>query len=515
MCRICLILGALLAAVVAAIGGGTPTVVPPTEAARLRSWLAEHLSRPRFVHAQWGVMIVSLDTGLEWFATNEARLFVPASNTKLFTGALALDTLGPEFRARTSLYASAPPDRKGRLRGDLVVYGRGDPTIAARFQDDDLRRAFAPLVDAVVRAGVRRVDGALLADDSFFRGGAYGSGWDWDDLEYYYGAPVSALSVNENALTVKAVPGPATGLPAVISLDPPCSSVQVSNRVLTVSANGPTALTLLRPLGSEWVLADGSIAVGRTSVTETVSVPTPARWFVEVLGGELQQRGVKIRRGTRAVPHDFPFASPTDVTQWFEVAAVESPQLAEMLPLMMKPSQNLHAQMLLLQCGVVWERAAPVGTSFSTTERAGLAALTNFVARIGITAGEVMFEEGTGLSRRNLVSPRAIVQLLRYMDAHPQAALFRESLPVAGRDGTLRTRLRGTPAAGNAQAKTGYVAFTYTLSGYVTTQAGERLAFALLLNNYQTPDPDRPARMELDDIVAALAGIQTPLPSRH
>lgn len=495
------------------VAGGTLDVTPdepqrPADVSALRGWLAQHLAQPRFTHAHWGVVIQSLDTGAELFATNEAKLFVPASSTKLFTGALALDLLGADFRIRTSCHAAAPPDRRGRLRGDLIIHGRGDPTMAARFHGGDIGRALAPLAEAIVRVGVKRVDGALIADDTYFRGPALGSGWDWDDLEFAYGAPVSALSVNENALSLIARPAPVAGQPALLTLEPPCSFFIVHNRVLTTPEGGRSALALRRALGSPSVLAEGAVSLGRTSITETVSVPWPARWFGELLAGELKRRGVSIRKGVLETACPWSQAAPGDPFPPIEVAAVESPPLAELLPLMMKPSQNLHAQLLLLQCGVAWEQKAPAGVAFATTERAGLAALTNFLARIGVNQREVLFEEGTGLSRRNLVTPRAVVALLRHMDTHAAAEVFRDSLPVAGRDGTLRTRMRGSAAADNARAKTGYLAFTYALSGYVTTRAGERLVFALLLNNYQTPDPDRPARLELDDIVVALAGLE-------
>jgi D-alanyl-D-alanine carboxypeptidase/D-alanyl-D-alanine-endopeptidase (penicillin-binding protein 4) len=368
-------------------------------------------------------------------------------------------------------------------------------------------RALAPLAGALVRAGLKRVDGALIADETYFRGPALGAGWDWDDLEFGYAAPVSALSVNENVVALIASPGPAAGRPARLEFEPPCRLLSIRNGVITTETGGRDGLTVRRALGSSLVEANGGVPLNRTSITETVSVPRPAEWMGELLATELQRRGVTIRRGVRHVSAPSAESTRTDLATLLEIASVESPPLAELLPLMMKPSQNLRAQLWLLQCGVAWERKDSSGGPFPTTERAGLAAMTNFLSRVGVGAREVMFEEGTGLSRRNLVTPRAVVALLRYMASHPAAGVFRDSLPVAGRDGTLRSRMRGTAAADNARAKTGYLAFTYALSGYVTTRAGERLVFALLLNNYQTPDPDRPARLELDDIVVALAGL--------
>jgi D-alanyl-D-alanine carboxypeptidase/D-alanyl-D-alanine-endopeptidase (penicillin-binding protein 4) len=179
--------------------------------------------------------------------------------------------------------------------------------------------------------------------------------------------------------------------------------------------------------------------------------------------------------------------------------------LRELLPRMMKPSQNLHAQLFLLQVGA---RQPPGEDTERTTEQAGLEALAAFVVKAGLGAGEARFEEGSGLSRHNLVTPRALVALLQFMRRHPHADVFLESLPVAGVDGTLRTRLRGTPAEGNLRAKTGSLSLVNTLAGYVTTAAGERLAFALLLNNYAGGPEDRPGRTELEELAVMLASLR-------
>ena len=173
---------------------------PPATLAELQQRLQQHISQPKFDGALWGVKIVSLDSGKTVFEQNPQKLCSPASNCKLYTVALALDRLGADYRIKTSLYAKAKPGKSGRLRGDLIVYGRGDPTINARLHGGDIYQALEPLVAALTNAGVKRITGDLVADESYFRGPPFGSGWVWDDLEYYYGAEVSALTINDNVL---------------------------------------------------------------------------------------------------------------------------------------------------------------------------------------------------------------------------------------------------------------------------------------------------------------------------
>src|SRR5262249_9335432 len=204
-------------------------VQPPATLQELQEKLAAHVAQPRFASALWGVKIVSLDTGKTLFEHNPQKLFSPASNSKLYTVALALDRLGPDYRIKTSLFANSKPDAHGNLKGDLIVYGRGDPTINALVHGGDIYSALEPLVTALTHAGVRHFTGDLVGDESFFRGPPYGSGWAWDDLEYYYGAEVSALTINDNTLQVSVKPGESTGSVCKISIIPNTSYISISN----------------------------------------------------------------------------------------------------------------------------------------------------------------------------------------------------------------------------------------------------------------------------------------------
>src|SRR6185295_2193051 len=210
---------------------------PPATLAELQQRLTEHVANPRFAAGSIGLKIVSLDTGKTIFEHDAGKLFSPASNSKLYTMALALDKLGGDYRIKTSLYAAAKPDRRGTLKGDLIVYGRGDPTINARLNGGDIFKALEPLVAALTNAGVKRVSGDLVGDDSFIHGPPYGSGWAWDDMENYYGAEISALTINDNTVQISVKPGASNGAPARITLSPATTYLAISNRVQTVSGS--------------------------------------------------------------------------------------------------------------------------------------------------------------------------------------------------------------------------------------------------------------------------------------
>jgi D-alanyl-D-alanine carboxypeptidase/D-alanyl-D-alanine-endopeptidase (penicillin-binding protein 4) len=519
-------LALFLALLAARSWAATPDPTPPAkDPAAFRTAIAARIAAPRFAHAQWGVQIVSLDTGVELFGHQADRLFIPASNTKLYTAALALDRLGPDFRIRTSLYSTRRPTRRGVLAADLVLFGRGDPTFLAPTNGADLHTAFMPLADALLAAGVRRIRGDLIADETFFPGEPVGSGWDWDDFLWYYGAEVSALSINNNALDVILAPDTVPGRPARITLAPPSTALILSNLCVTAPAGAPRRVHFDRSLASPILRVTGQIPIGASNLTESIAVPHPAAWFAQTFRETLERRGVRIDGRIRVVSDPYGSRQEFDPARWLELAAVESPPLTDLLARMLKPSQNQQAQLLLLQAGAAANR--PVATNAATpspqpvpslvprepAETAGIRALDAFLKDAGVSGDEALIEEGSGLTRRNLVSPAATVQLLRFMDHHRYASVYRQALPVAGVDGTLRSRMRDTPAAGNARAKTGTLRYVNSLSGYVTSAAGERFAFSLFLNNYRPATGARPPRADLDDIVTTVAALDWRTPS--
>ncbi len=481
----------------------------PQTRAELARRLAAAVEATAAPGASWGVKAVALPTGRTLFETNAGRLFAPASNTKLFTAALALDRLGTNRILTTDLWV--PASAKGpEVEGDLLVVGGGDPMLTDRLNGGRWETALQPLVAAVTRAGIRRIRGDLVCDCSLFRGAPYGSGWNWDDLGYYYGAPVAALSVNDNVLHLKVTPGASVGAPAEVRLEPVANLLALDGVIRTGPTNSPAEVRLERLPGSSRVRLGGVVPLGGKPQTEDVTVPSPALYFGELFRLALRQAGVTVDGRVREVGWDERAEHPLGARDWRALAAVPSPPLSEVVAAMMKPSQNFYAHSLLLLAGVQAERL-PVGREVGqarpeTTEESGLRAMRTFLDSAGVAAHEAVFEEGSGLSRKNLVTPRAVVQLLAHMQRHPARQAWLNALPVGGVDGTLRRRFGSAELKGRVRAKTGTLRHVSALSGYVDTAAGETVAFSILVNGYVPERSGASVTREMDRLVELLAG---------
>lgn len=482
----------------------------------LRSRIGEHIAQPRFAPAAWGLKIVSLDTGKTIFEHNPQKYFNPASNAKLYTTALALEQLGADFRIKSSLYSSARPDASGTLKGDLLVYGRGDPTMAARLNGGDYLKALDPLIAQLNNAGVRRIEGDIVGDESYFAGPPFGSGWEWDDLQAYYGAEVSALTIDDNALDLFVKPADRVGVPCRITTGPPTFFVTLINRTQTAPKGTEPKIVVYRPIGENIIYVSGRLPLGSSGYSNSVAVHNPAGLFVTLFKDALAAKGIVVTGRTRVVDWKYREVTPIDFAKLIELGSVESMPLGEIVRETLKPSQNLYAQLLLLQVGNRARQAETVNSSpesnpaspasasklnfhapvddSRTDEEAGVALMQDFLSRIGVRKGDVLLEEGSGLSRRDVITPEATVTLLSHMSRSRWAEVYRGALPIAGVDGTLQNRMKGTAAAGNVRAKTGTLRYVYTLAGYVTTAAGERLAFSIMLNNYYNAERSAPAR---------------------
>lgn len=482
--------------------------------ADLQSRLDSSVSHPRFDAAMWGVKIVSLDSGKTIFEHNANKLFSPASNCKLYTMALALDQLGGDHRIKTSLYSAAKPDRRGVLKGDLIVYGRGDPMFNTRLNGGDIFRSLQPLVAALTNAGVKRIAGDLIGDESFIVGSPFGSGWAWDDMNYYYGAEISALSINDNILKATVSPGAKIGAPCNISVSPATSYVTFSNRTETIAAGGKRDITFYRPVSGNVIYVSGKMPLGASNYSDDITVRDPAKLFIQFFREALLRNGVKVGGTTRTENWMDRQISPRDAAKLNELGFVESIPMREINREVQKPSQNLYTDLMLAYAGNISSRSEKPddGTNEVETvigavssEDLGVAALDKMMRRIGVKRGDVRFEEGSGLSRNNLVTPNATITLLEYMSRHAEAESYRKALPIAGVDGSLRNRMKQTRAEGNVHAKTGTLRWANSLSGYVTTASGERLAFCFMLNRYSAPSDAVSARNELDKLTVMLA----------
>lgn len=466
----------------------TPTPLRVTKTGtleELRARIKEVLQEPGLAPAMVGIKVTSLETGKVLFEENGSRLLRPASNMKLYTVAAALDRLSPDYRFVTSVYAGARPDAAGILHGDLTIYGRGDPSIAARFNSGDYFKGINDLASQIAAAGVKRVEGDLVGDETYFTGPRYGSGWGWEDLQWWYGAEVSALTVNDNALDLFIKPGSAVGLPALITTGPPDPLLVIVNRVVTGARGSKRELALHRGLGADALEIQGSIPLDDRGYAAGIGISHPGLLFVYLLRASLAQRGVTFTGKSRTVPAPANANGPAiSRPNGSEIASMKSPPLSLIAAQTLKPSQNLYTELILRTLGRVVPPPPGSPDIIRTSEEAGLEIVKTFLKEAGVNTTGLALTDGSGLSRNDMITAEASVQLLTYMARHRYASVFREALPIAGVDGTLRNRMKGTPAENNVRAKTGSLSSASSLAGYVTTAGGENLVFSIMVNNY-------------------------------
>ncbi len=462
------------------VGNSTKTI------AELQTRIVEVLNKPELAQAMVGIKVTSLETGKILFEENGSKLLRPASNMKLYTVAAALDLLSPDYRFVTSVYAAARPDAAGILHGDLTIYGRGDPSIAARFNSGDYFKGINELASQIAAAGVKRVEGDLVGDETYFTGPRYGSGWNWEDLQWWYGAEVSALTVNDNALDLLVKPGSAVGAPGVITTGPPDPLLAIVNRVVTGAKGSKRELALHRGLGADVLEIHGSIPLDDRGYAAGVGISHPGLLFVYLLRSSLAQRGVIFTGKSRTVPApayaNLPATSRPAGS--IEIASMQSPPLSLIAAQTLKPSQNLYTELILRTLGRVVPPSLNSSDTTRTSEDAGLEIVKTFLKEAGVNTSGLALTDGSGLSRNDMITAEASVQLLTYMGRHRYAGVFREALPIAGVDGTLRNRMKGTTAENNVRAKTGSLSSAASLAGYLTTAGGEILVFAIMVNNY-------------------------------
>lgn len=429
--------------------------------------------------ASVGIHVVDLKTGNALYSRNAERLYLPASNMKLFTAALALERLGPEYHLTTRLVHARS--------GDLVLVGGGDPSMSGRtypYQKEtsgtDPLRAIEQLADQAVAAGIARVDGDIVGDDQLYPWAPYPPSWTADDLMGEDGAPVSALTVNDNTVALLIHPAARSGELAAVSFQPAIEYYSVDNRVLTVAGEKEARIRLTRLPGSRQIQVWGSIPLAGATVRETVAVDDPALFAACALYDALVRRGVLIR-GRPVARHRSASEDPWPV-EGEVIATRTSPPLVEILQVIEKVSQNLHAELMLREVARVTRGAG--------TRESGLQELGTWLAGIGIKTEEWRAEDGSGLSRNDQVSPRAVTRLLRTMAASKNGTQWLSLLPVGGEDGTLEHRLCCVSDGRLVRAKTGSLTRAITLSGYADSRTRGRLAFSILINNFSAPQAE-------------------------
>jgi D-alanyl-D-alanine carboxypeptidase/D-alanyl-D-alanine-endopeptidase (penicillin-binding protein 4) len=449
----------------------------------LRSQLQSLFSAPTVSHAQWGVNVYSLRNAETLYSLNAGQFMVPASNQKILTTAVAAERLGWDFRFTTRVLATGPLDDDGTILGDVVVVGNGDPTINPRHPER--WRAFDEWAAALRARGVKIINGSLIGDDNAFAEPGWGVGWAWDNLQYGYGAPPSALQYNENQVEVMIGPGMSADTRAIISTSPYGSGLVVDYDVSTIASGEETRIDIARIPGTAFLRVRGQIAEGAKPVTLTASVDNPTRFYLAALREALARYGIFVAGGIADVDD---LRAPPVLDAATELLVDRSPPLTEIIDVTMKWSRNIYAETLLLATAQPGEPATGIS---------GLEQMSETLGTWGVVPDVYLSRDGSGLSRYNYVTADALTRLLTYLlnDAK-HAEPFQSALPVAGVSGSLAARMKGTPAEGRVFAKTGTLSNVRTLSGYATTLDGDTIVFSMMANNFRVPAADIDAVME-------------------
>jgi D-alanyl-D-alanine carboxypeptidase/D-alanyl-D-alanine-endopeptidase (penicillin-binding protein 4) len=447
-----------------------PAAPAPPAFPRLRQDIDTIVGAPAFDHTYWSVSVKSLRTNETLYAFNARKLMMPASNMKIVTLAAAAARLGWNYSYETTIRAGGPIV-DGTLRGDLIVSGSGDPSMT--IADGIAARVFGDWTTRLKTAGIRAIDGRIVGDDNAFDDDELGFGWSWDDLQDDYAAGINALQFNENAARVTITPGLAVAAPAGFAIDPPGAGLVVDNGVTTGAAGSAPSIRTRRLPGTSRLAIRGSIAVDARPIVEAVSVDNPTLFFVRSLRTSLIDGGIDVR--AKAVDIDaIRDPPPTDGSP---LVTYRSPPLSQLAIRLMKDSQNQYAETLLKTIG---------RTAGTPTAGGGRASVQATLRAWGIADDDLIQRDGSGLSRYDYVTADALTAILAHVDRDPMLrGPFEASLPVAGRDGTLTNRMKGTAADGNARAKTGSMTNVRALSGYLTSGDGEPLVFSILANNFE------------------------------
>ncbi len=435
----------------------------------LRRDLEKIFADRRFADAQWGIKVVSLDRSEALFEKNPLGLYIPASNNKILTAAVALICLGPAFRYETQVLTDGPIEN-GTLKGNLIIRGTGDPSNSTQFHPEKPFAVFADWAAKLKERNIHSIEGYIIGDTAAFDENRFGKGWEWDDLVQAYAAPISALQFNNNSITVEVSPSVLKGSPARIRTSPLSHYLEIENKTVTEDKDSSLALRIRSGDSIESIVISGSVSPQSPVRTLTVAVQSPVRYYLSALKHVLSEQGIDTLFCD--IKESKNYVSPTLSLQWIQ----PSPQLSEILKPVLKESQNLYAETLTRTLGFSRQGEG--------TFARGKEIIEDTLEQMGVAKGSYSYADASGLSRLNLASADTLVQILEYMYRHRYFDGFYSALPVAGVDGTLKNRLKGTRAQNNLHAKTGTIANVSAISGYVRTSDGEMLAFSMIANNF-------------------------------
>jgi D-alanyl-D-alanine carboxypeptidase/D-alanyl-D-alanine-endopeptidase (penicillin-binding protein 4) len=514
----------------AALCAQAQTPLPTYDGLPLAERIARITTEPGVVRAHWGVSVTKMD-GTPVYGLNDGQLFQPASNAKLFTTAAAMALLPMDERLKTQVIGSGLYNGS-TFTGDLILRGVGDANFSGRpvpfvrvpagqtAPHRDELRYIDELADKVKATGIAKVEGNIVGDDSLFPNDPYPADWSIDDTPWYYGAPINALMIADNAFNLKVIPGATAGSAPTVVMDPALPFYTVDMQATTTPKGGESALDIQRDMGSRVIRVYGTIAVGQPPYSQDMSIAEPAEYAAAAFKAALEARGI-IVTGTATAKHATFFetaftrhsmqplaslainparnaiAQPTCLDCGERILADHTgPPLGDDIAITNKTSENQHAELLLRQLGFFI-------TGTGTSVQGARVVRTFLTQTVGIDGDDFLFFDGSGLSGHDLVTPRAATKLLAYGATQPWGAKWKDSFPVGGEDGTLRARFPGPPLKDHVFAKTGTLSEARGLSGYVDCASGQTLIFSIMVNAHTPRTTDDQKAM--DRIVAAIA----------
>jgi len=432
------------------------------------------LSDRNLSDATWGISIVSCDNGEPLFRYNDGRNRQVASNIKLLTTATALYRLGGDYRYTTDLYVGGGVAPNGELRGNVVIHTSGDPSISPSFGVDprEMIRGWAAALDS---AGIESVQD-IIVDASDFDNVPYAPGWAWDDEPYGFNAQISAAAIYDNSIEVTVTPGKTPGAPVSIDISPSTAYVTLKVTAVTSRNDSTATIDIRRERNGSMIVVTGNIAAGAEPYVDHISIEKPPLFFATLVKEEFERLGITVHGETFDMEE---YPEHISYTPLRRLAAHTSPPMREIVSATNKQSLNLAAEMLTKKLGRIY------GGIGSTA--AGVETIRKMLGESGVDIEHIKIYDGSGLSRQDMIAPADITTLLRWAWRSSVARDFMGSLAVAGKDGTLINRLRGTLAEGNVIGKTGYLNSIRAISGYARTRDGELVAFSIVANNYSVP----------------------------